>query len=125
MGDSWAQEVDVWARTHPNWQQKFRRILRLLVGLGLVRTKANIEDPRTTGFKRETGTPWIKMSLPRHAAERQPLIPTDDRSVAAPHSPTEVYSLLQLSPFTTRFPSERSRSLSEGVGRSKLSKMTV
>lgn len=45
---------------------RFQRILRLVVRLGLVRTKANTEDPKITVFKREERTPWVKMSVPRH-----------------------------------------------------------
>jgi len=36
------------------------------------------------------------MSVPRRAAERQPLVTTDDMSVLASHKPAEDYSSLQL-----------------------------
>lgn len=102
---------------------RFQRILRLVVRLGLVRTKANTEDPKVTVFKREERTPWVKMSVPRHPPVQQPLITTDDLSLVASHNPAEVYSPFQLLPFTTCFLPERCMSSAKGVGRSKSSKV--
>ncbi len=91
--------------------------------LGLVRTKANTEDPKIAVFKREERTPWVKMSVPRHPPVQQPLITTDDLSPVASHNPAEVYSPFQLLPFTTCFLPERCTSSAKGVGRSKSSKV--